>query len=75
MFSTGSYTLLTQLHPSRKGTIVVSLHRTLYNHHPKEQSYVCCILFLVKGLMEFSMGFGFAIGAPIGGGLQEVREL
>ena len=24
--------------------------------------------------MEFSIGFGFAIGAPIGGGLQEVRD-
>jgi len=45
MYSTASYTLLTQLYPDKKGTIV--------------------------GLIELSISCGYAVGAPIGGGLQE----
>jgi len=44
----------------------------IYIYQRKEILYV---LFFTKGFLEFSMSLGYLIGPPIGGGLQEVREL
>jgi len=44
-----------------------------YSMQLAKQIFLCS--FSQKGIIELSATFGFLLGAPIGGGLQEVREL
>ena len=70
MYTTVSYTVLTQLYPEKKGTVVVSALPM------KSSAFLLhSTMFAMQGLIQLALAAGYATGPAVAGGFQEVHTL